>query len=164
MGRIKIDIRNYVPALLTSISAIHRSAQAADLRRRFQIGIMEWRAILILSSRPNISGRRLATILGTDTAAISRSLKALEARGFVKVTRDPTHVRRQKIALTREGLQVYDRMAPIAMQRQEHLLEVLTRGERAQLIDLLQRLLDHAPQLEKAPSAGKPNRRKHEAN
>lgn len=141
----KIDRSRYVPALMTSISLAYRAGQGATFRRMFDLGFLEWRILLILSTDPQIPGHRVAKILGADTAAVSRSVKLLQEAGFISAVRDHSHPRRQLLSLTEAGIELYEQMEKIAIAREEYLLDVLTEAEREMLISILQRLLARVP-------------------
>jgi DNA-binding MarR family transcriptional regulator len=131
--------------MLTAISLNYRAAQASTFRKLFDTGILEWRILLNLATLGPAPGRKIASVIGVDTAAVSRSLKILAERGLVLVERDETHVRRQIVSLTDEGLALYARMEPIAMEREERMLSIFSDGERDLFINLLQRLIIHIP-------------------
>ncbi len=53
---------------------------------------------------------QLAEAAGVDPAAVTRSLKELEARRLVSVRPDPSDGRRKRVGLTRGGLRAFGRL------------------------------------------------------
>src|SRR5262245_12190948 len=86
MGRTVLDTERYVPYFLTFISNKLSTSASALYRRRFKIGVAEWRVMSILASKPNIKANQVAMHLGTDKGAISRSVQRLEALGWICVS------------------------------------------------------------------------------
>lgn len=98
---------------------------------------------MVLANEAGISARKLASMIGFDSAAVSRALKELKDRTLVRTERDFSHVRRQQLFLTDAGQALFKAMAPFSMHREDLLLQVLTDAEREMLISLLQRIAAH---------------------
>ena len=76
------------------------------------------------------------------SGAISQRLDRLEARGLV--TRSPSETDRRgvQVALTRQGLDLIDKVLPTHVDTQSQLLAGLSAAERDQLAGLLRVLLE----------------------
>jgi DNA-binding MarR family transcriptional regulator len=125
--------------LLLFISNRLTNSGSATYRRRFGIGMMDFRIMAMLSLEPGASGARIAEVIALDKAAVSRTLKSLERRGFV--TAKPGLGRARVLTLTAEGRAVYKKMWTIAQERERRLLINLSPKEQEVLRDLLRRLL-----------------------
>lgn len=84
-------------------------------------------------------GRRLGVNLG-DLVAV---LKRLESAESVIRSEDQQDRRRNAIKITDDGRAALDRLEQAALAAQANLLEPLTERERQQLVELLQRLVEH---------------------
>lgn len=84
-------------------------------------------------------GRRLGINLG-DMVAV---LKRLEADESVARQQDPHDRRRNTIEITKEGQATLVRLETAALTAQNELLEPLSEPEREQLVELLQKLVEH---------------------
>jgi DNA-binding MarR family transcriptional regulator len=115
--------------------------------RRFQLSLSEWRVMLTLASRPDLSATEIADALGLDKMAVSRALRGLEKRGRVERGRHPADGRRDSLALTEAGWELYRAIAPAARERENGLLSELDGPDRARLDAMLNKLLAGARKL-----------------
>ncbi len=135
-----LDLTAYVPALITFVSnKLSRSASAL-YRREFGVGIIEWRIIALLAVEPGIAASRICQVIGLDKGPVSRSLALMEREGLVEVTAEAADTRRRRIALTRAGRALHDRIIPVALERERRLLEGLSPAQRRALVEALNRL------------------------
>jgi DNA-binding MarR family transcriptional regulator len=147
-SRKALDLQRYVPALVTLLSTRLTNSGSTIYRKRLGIGATEMRVIVILAAERNISGNRIGAMTGTDKALVSRALKSLEALKLITVSADPTHGRRQSIALTRAGERVHEQGLAISLQREDLLLKGFSRQERELAVELLNRMVVNLPALE----------------
>lgn len=112
--------------------------------RRHHLPLTEWRVMLTLATKPEISAVEVADALGLDKMAVSRAVRGLEARGRVARSPDPEDGRRARLALTEEGWALYRTIAPSGREREEALLSGLGPAEREVFDRLLDRLLVQA--------------------
>jgi DNA-binding MarR family transcriptional regulator len=98
-------------------------------------------------SGPSLPTRLTAGLLvasGTMTARLDR----LEAKGLIERRPNPDDRRSTRIALTRRGHEVTEEAIGEHVAHEERLLAGLTKRERAQLDDLLRKLLAHVQELD----------------
>jgi DNA-binding MarR family transcriptional regulator len=145
-----LDLRGYVPALLTFLANKLTASGSATYRRQFGVGITEWRIMAMLAVEPWIPAQRICQVIGFDKGPVSRSLAALEARGLVSFRAEPGDPRRRRIALSGEGRALHDRIIAVALQREAELLSCLGPCQRAALIEALNLLHDNLPALQAA--------------
>jgi DNA-binding MarR family transcriptional regulator len=138
-----MDLDRFVPALLTFIANRLTNSGSATYRRRFGIGMMDFRILAMLSIESGISGARIVEVIDLDKAAVSRTLASLEKRGLVSVA--PGVGRARILRLTAEGRKIYDAAWQVALERENRLLSGLSEEERELLIKLLLRLLAATP-------------------
>jgi DNA-binding MarR family transcriptional regulator len=135
-----LDLNNYVPAFLTFLANKLSSGASAVYRRRFGIGITDWRIMALLAIEPWIPAGRIGEVIGLDKAAISRSVRDMAALGLVETQVQESDQRRQFIALTHEGVAMHDAIVDIALEREHLLLSEFSEDERRLLISLLMRM------------------------
>jgi DNA-binding MarR family transcriptional regulator len=87
--------------------------------------------------RPGELGRSVLVASGTVTKRLDR----LERRGLVRRSVDPEDARGRLVELTEDGLELADTLAERHWANEDRLLAPLDDHERAQLADLLRRLL-----------------------
>lgn len=81
-----------------------------------------------------------ATAMVTS-GAVTKRIDRLERAGLVERTRDERDRRGRRIRLTDEGLRITDSLTERHWANEERLLKALTPAERAQMIELLRKLL-----------------------
>jgi DNA-binding MarR family transcriptional regulator len=140
-----LDLNNYVPAFLTFLANKLSSGASAVYRRRFGIGITDWRIMALLAIEPWSPAGRICEVIGLDKAAVSRSVRDMAALGLVESRVQEGDRRRQFIALTSDGLAMHDKIVEIALERERVLLAEFSETERRQLISLLARMHARLP-------------------
>nr|WP_294865195.1 MarR family transcriptional regulator [uncultured Pseudogulbenkiania sp.] len=125
------------------------SVRDATLRyqRKFDISLLEWRAIAQLGGFAPLSLNDLAKHAGLQKSYASRTVAALIKRGWVASTRDKADGRGVKLSLTPEGLELYHKVFDDAVERNKRWLSVLTAEEQKQILVLFDKLTDGARQL-----------------
>jgi DNA-binding MarR family transcriptional regulator len=79
-----------------------------------------------------------------DKVAVRRPVERLELAGRVRRSAVRDDRRRQQLALTREGRDVYTRIVPWALEYERRLLEALDPDALRALDDALHRLTERA--------------------
>ncbi|MDF1791418.1 MAG: MarR family transcriptional regulator [Thalassobaculaceae bacterium] len=105
---------------------------------RFGITIPEWRILAILGAFGPATASEIQGRSAMDKVQVSRAIARLTEARLIQRTVDPDDRRRQTIAMTAAGEQVYREIVPLAQAREAALLEGFSAEER----ELLDRLLD----------------------
>ncbi len=90
-----------------------------------------------------ISQAELGRVLGIDRSDIVGTLNELERGGLAVRTPDERDRRRNAIRITPAGIEALHALDEQVNAAQDALVEPLSAAERAQLSDLLHRLLEH---------------------
>lgn len=125
------------PYYLVTIGNAISWGSAREYLDRFGIGVNEWRLMAHVANEPGTTAAAVSQFLRIDKAIISRSLKNLIDKGLAGT--DSSEGPRQ-IYLTEKGVIQHDEILPIAIRRQEILLEGLDQNERQLLISMLRRM------------------------
>ncbi len=132
------------PTVLLVFAANRFTRTAARLYQDdFGIGAMDWRMLVMLTKEPDIPVARASKVIGIDKAAVSRSLARLEGKGLVKAAVPAGDERRKTWALTRKGHALHDRILPVALSRQQEILDGFSQQDVERLNGYLQKLLDN---------------------
>jgi DNA-binding MarR family transcriptional regulator len=89
-----------------------------------------------------LSQASLGRHTGLDPSDVVAALNHLTARGFVSRLPDPTDARRNIVTLTAAGAEHLEVLDRLLGEVQDELLAPLSAPERAELVRLLDRLLD----------------------
>lgn len=136
----QLNLARYVPGLLTFLANKLATGASQCYRKHFGIGVVEWRMLSMLAVENGITANRICQVIGLDKSAVSRSLQALEASGYVGSRVDPGDARRNTVSLTEAGRALHDRVLLVALERERRLLSGLSSEEVDTLIELLGRL------------------------
>ena len=117
-------------------------AAAAAYERQHGINNSELRALIVLREQQPLSVGELSRRGRIDKAWVSRSLDHLGQLGLVARTPHPTDNRKILISLTPAGVDMIERLAPIAWERQKRLLSGLSQRDAIKVIEILERNAD----------------------
>ncbi|HZF74702.1 MAG TPA: MarR family winged helix-turn-helix transcriptional regulator [Acetobacteraceae bacterium] len=118
---------------------------AREHEREHGIRLTEWRVLRVLSAAPrSATAGEIGDALGMDKMAVSRAVRALEARGRLRRQPSPEDRRRIALEITRAGRDLVAAIEPSGRAREAALVSVLDEEERATLDALLDRLLAQA--------------------
>lgn len=87
-----------------------------------------------------LAAAELARRAGVSNAAVSQLVGGLEAKGWVERAREPADLRRQPLALTPEGVAVFQSATRLVYSQLGALLAELPRHEAQELARLLERV------------------------
>jgi DNA-binding MarR family transcriptional regulator len=135
----RLDLRTYVPAFIAFLSYKLSRGASRLYQMHFGVTTIDWRIIALLAEEPAISGQRICRVIGLDRASVSRSLTALHGRRLVRFS-PSDDARERLVTLTPDGIDLYGRIARIALERERRLLSCLTADERKTLVGLLERV------------------------
>lgn len=146
-GTGALVLEDFLPYRLSILSNRVSSAIAKRYARTFDLTIPEWRILAVLGRTAGLTAKQLAEATEMDKVAVSRAVARLNAARRVAATEDPDDARRQRLALTSAGANLYAKIAPIALDTERRLLEALDPRDRNQLDGLIGRLLAAAKAL-----------------
>src|ERR1700730_12278970 len=132
-------------AALTATGLVHQVSRELTTALERQLAphdiTTQQAALLINAARGETSPKRLTSLLGTDTAGMTRLLDRLEAKGLVKRHSDPGDRRAIIIEVTQKGRELVPARAPVVGRSAQQLVAGLSAAEVGQLTGLLQRML-----------------------
>lgn len=106
---------------------------------QFGVTVPEWRMLSVLSEAGELAFADLVLRSATDKAQVSRTLRQLEARGLLVIRGEG---RKLVCAISPDGRSLYDRVMPVARQRQADMLALLSPEERRALYGAMKKLRD----------------------
>ena len=121
----------------------------------YDIGIIDWRAIVAIRHFGPVTASEISDKGNLDKGSLSRAIEQLVARGLVSKSLSKDDRRRSILELTEAGEGLYNEIAPLALERQQALLSVLETEEHAQLVRLVDRVIEQADRLLEDDAAGK---------
>jgi DNA-binding MarR family transcriptional regulator len=138
---VMMSSRLMVLANLLKRGAILRYKRVAGLSS------VEFGLVASLGRRPPMSVARLAEAVGMDKGQISRALSELVSRRLVSRAVNPRDNREVLVSLTRAGLVAHDAVVAGALERNQRLLEGLSKEELTSLLTHIDDLTETAAQM-----------------
>jgi MarR family transcriptional regulator for hemolysin len=120
-----------------------RAVTQAFERAMAQAGgsVSTWQVLLLVRSGNWHTQSAMAEQLGITGATLTHHLNALEQKGLVRRWRETSNRRIQRVELTDDGVEMFNRLREVARRHDRQLLSQLSDDEVEQLGDLLDRLV-----------------------
>jgi DNA-binding MarR family transcriptional regulator len=135
-------LKDFLPYRLSVLSNRVSTAIAKDYSDQFQLSIPEWRVMCILGEEQEISAVDIVERTVMDKVAVSRAVSKLTEKGRVQKHVSDNDKRRSLVKLTDEGLELYQKVLPIARDYERKILARLTEDDQQHLRALLDKLDD----------------------
>ncbi len=110
---------------------------------------MSWAVLLAVGNEGLEQPSDIASFIGVDRSAISRTLKDMEAKGLIARMAGEGDARTRAIMLTDLGRDRVANGTPIAIRNNAVMYERLTEDEVARLKEMLDKLIEGEPALNK---------------
>lgn len=118
------------------------SAIAETLNQRhFGLDKQTWRILGLLGAFQPMSLKGLAKEANLDKSRASKAVTALTQRGLVERRADENDGRGIQLSLSEAGQQLYAEVFPMALRRNDEILEALTPAQREEFDDILDKLI-----------------------
>ena len=138
------------PTVLLTFAANRFTRSAARLyQKRYGIGAMDWRMLVMLTREPDIPVSRASQTIGIDKAAVSRSLARLEAKGLAVAISPESNGRRRSWRLTAKGHALHAEILEAALARQKRLLAGFSEEDVARFNELLRSFMANLEALDR---------------
>jgi DNA-binding MarR family transcriptional regulator len=138
-GQDQFPLTGLVAFRLIRLADVISRAATAVYEKRHGINNSELRALIVLREEQPLTVGELSRRGRIDKAWVSRSVSSLQKRGLVSRKSHPTDSRMTQISLTRPGVEMIQRLASIAWERQRRLLKGLSERDAFRVIEVLER-------------------------
>ncbi len=135
-----LNLDNYVPHLLETVSNPLSAGASAAYLARFDLGVVDWRIISTLRISPNLPAARICEVFAGDKAAVSRALKRLALRGLAGFTQSARDPRRKTWALTEAGEDLHEKLLSVALAREAELVAGVDPDDLEVFLGVLRRM------------------------
>jgi len=134
------SVNKYLAAYIMGVANRLANGASNHYRRRFNLGMSEWRAMIALGESEALIVREVAEMADLDYAAASKSVRFLQERGLVSIEQTSSRGRAAIVRLTEEGAELQAKLRESARQRQERLVAGFSPAELETLWALLRRV------------------------
>ncbi|MGH2887677.1 MAG: MarR family winged helix-turn-helix transcriptional regulator [Solirubrobacteraceae bacterium] len=134
--------RPAAPPIGLRLTRTSRAVTQAFERAMAQAGgsVSTWQVLLLVRSANWDTQSEMAEQLGITGATLTHHLNALERKALVRRWREDNNRRVQRVELTDEGLELFNRLRAVAVRHDKLLRSQLSDAEVEQLGVLLERL------------------------
>jgi DNA-binding MarR family transcriptional regulator len=112
----------------------------AERMEQYGLRTADFSVLSLLQANPNITQKRLSHAVNVSPPNLAILLDRLEERGLLVRQRNPLDKRSQTLALTPAGSRLCAMAEKTASELEQDATSMLTAGERAQLLALLQKI------------------------
>jgi DNA-binding MarR family transcriptional regulator len=132
--------QEHITVLLVGIGLRLNRGATAYYRTTFDLGMAEWRLLLVLNNTKSLNVGELSEVADLDKAAVSRSLTVLEQRKLVTVEQTRTRGRAAIAKLTADGRKLSTQLMQVSLARQARLFKNFAKADKERLNALLHQL------------------------
>ena len=143
------DLQNSIPYLIARAGVRMGQSFTRELRK-FDMTLTEWRVCSSLSHLPHQRLSEVALNTSTDPSTLSRVVDGLMQRGLLIRDRSDGDARALALCLTPEGINITQRLIPIAQLYERVSLNGFSSAQAEQLRDMLKLLYDNMAPLDHA--------------
>ena len=111
------------------------------MSRDFDVGRDEFNVMSCLSSYGPMAAKTICEVTGRPKNSISRAVTRLSERKMIRRKINPLDRRESSLMLTESGRKLYERVVPVAIERQSAMLSGLSSSELALLDQVLNKLM-----------------------
>ncbi|WP_170475727.1 MarR family winged helix-turn-helix transcriptional regulator [Ruegeria conchae] len=136
----EFDLRNFLPFLLNQAAEESSLEFQRVYKNRYGMLRTEWRVLFHLGNYGEMTAKEIGLRAKIHKTKVSRAVRKLEQRRYLKRTRDENDRRVERLTLTTSGQSVYRELRGIARDYDAKLAAHFTTGEAALLRMMLRRL------------------------
>ena len=134
------DIRYLFSYNLQRLAGLSSRIALLGLKPDFDLNTHDWRAMAVLDFLGVAPLHTLAKRAGVQKSQMSRTVSALEERGFIGRETNPEDKRSVNLRLTHAGQKLVRDVLAASRERNRHMLAELTQEERCELMRLMEKV------------------------
>jgi DNA-binding MarR family transcriptional regulator len=133
-------LKDFVPFRLNRLATAVSEYLSAIYRDRFGLEIAEWRVLVTVGQRRDVTAQHIVNSTRMHKTRVSRAVAELIERKLLQRASNVSDARELTLQLTKEGQRLYDALVPMALERERLLLSGLSEHQRRGLIEGLTHL------------------------
>jgi DNA-binding MarR family transcriptional regulator len=151
-----LRLEEFLPYRLNVCASLVSQALSRIYYERYRIGVPEWRVLVTLGQFGLMTAKAVGTHSHMHKTKVSRAVAMLERRKLLVRRANRADLREAFLSLTPTGREVYDELAPLALDFARNLLEAVDPADRDALCRALRSLSKRSKEL--APDIARPHR------
>ena len=142
-----LKLEEFLPYRLNVVASLVSQALSRIYADRYSIGVPEWRVLVTLGQYGMMTGKAIGTHSHMHKTKVSRAVALLEQRKLIARKANRADLRESFLALTPAGRDMYQDLAPIALDFTRRLSEVIDPTDRAAFDRAVDRLTERSTML-----------------
>jgi DNA-binding MarR family transcriptional regulator len=142
-----LQLEDFLPYRINVCASLVSQALAHVYAERYKIGVPEWRVLMTLGQFGMMTAKEIGTHSHMHKTKVSRAVALLERRKLVARRTNRADRREAFLSLTVAGREVYDELAPMALNFARQLLQVVDPTDRTALDRALKKLTERSTEL-----------------
>ncbi len=142
-----LKLEEFLPYRLNVCANLVSQALSRIYADRYKIGVPEWRVLVTLGQFGMMTAKGIGGHSCMHKTKVSRAVALLERRKLVVRRANRADLREAFLSLTPAGRDIYNELAPIALDFAQKLLESVDAADRAALDRALSKLTERSSQI-----------------
>jgi DNA-binding MarR family transcriptional regulator len=143
-----LNVEDFLTFRITRLSNALRTGLTKRYLEEFELSLPEWRLLALTARFAPLRFSEVTSRSSMDKGQVSRTLREMSKKGFVKMKSIRTPGSRAAealaapvmVSITPKGKALYASVLPVARKRQAEMLMTLSEAERVALYSILEKL------------------------
>jgi DNA-binding MarR family transcriptional regulator len=142
-----LKLEQFLPYQLNVVSSLVSQALSRVYAQRYGIGVPEWRVLVTLGQYQMMTAKAIGAHTHMHKTKVSRAVAILEKRRLLGRRPNREDKREAFLSLTAAGKNIYEELAPHALDFAKRLTEILTSADREAFNRVISQLTARSAQL-----------------
>ena len=142
-----LKLEEFLPHRLNVCASLVSAALSKVYAERYKIGVPEWRVLVMLGQHGMMTAKAVGVHSHMHKTKVSRAVALLERRKLVTRRANRDDLREAFLSLSPAGREIYDELAPLALDFVRQLMDSLNADDCAALNRAVKKLTDRSAQL-----------------
>ena len=145
--QVALKLEEFLPYRLNVCASLVSQALSRVYTERYKIGVPEWRILVTLGQFGLMTAKAIGLHSHMHKTKVSRAVVLLERRKLVTRRANRADLREAFLSLTPAGREIYNDLAPMALDFARQLMDTVEPADRAALDRALKKLIERSGQL-----------------
>ncbi len=142
-----LNLDEFFPYQLTQLQALVSDSIAQIYTGKFNLSRQEWRILAVLANSQPLTAKQIGDKTNLEKMPASRAIKRMSDKSLVTKDENTQDKRSSLLCLTSKGVELYQALEPMVLQREQEVLSTLTRDEKATMQLILAKLTNQVTTL-----------------
>ncbi|MBM3531070.1 MAG: winged helix-turn-helix transcriptional regulator [Alphaproteobacteria bacterium] len=153
-----LKLEQFLPYRLNVVASLVSQALSRIYAQRYGIGVPEWRVLVTLGQYGIMTGKAIGEHSHMHKTKVSRAVAQLETRKLVARRANRADLRESYLTLTPAGREMYEDLAPVALDFAARLSDAVDPADRAAFDRAVERLTERSARIAAEVAKGKVGR------